>query len=639
MKKLLIACLMPIFIHAQKEKEHQIFDKFGLQGRVFYSGEWNENQLPQKGAYKLIWRNLSCDTIQTFFANGKTLNHLPTGVWQWQEGIWHSNYAPGSTIYPELKSSGLIYSWNGSFTKGLPHGAWQFTADSSSANEITHNIASGKANFNEGILSGKFSLETTRNGQVLELIGETDKKGLIHGSFTISVTTGDTLISKINHTYQNGLYLNTVEEVFVKGKMMSQTKSFGHQSKLFLDKNSPNPYPIELSDSLFTTDNFETIDSVMPLVLVALTEFIQGGWQLESFPYTFDKRGPYFKKLIYPFTIEEKEQINNINQKVETLLEKVDQRLVYRNLLLSRSASADVDIAIGHVELTAKKLNQINVLLAEAEQPSYVFKFRHDANFAKNWLLPLVTDDLITGEFFDTLSPYPVPNNFELPVFELLTQYIFEIESSVDKHLFRVDSAYETRKREVEIELLEDELSKKIALLETTYQNATGFALYVRNRWIQEFLYQQVSEYSSVNEFFEQKQRITSILLKADTLLALYATWQILDAASQTLQENYTQFEYNPFNGKFDIEKRKKRRFYNRISGTWLPWMDAEMQRIDDWNEWLAFVSTYKSKVQCLIDFANHEDNAAQRLEKRVRDERSPEKILKSLQNYCRRSE
>lgn len=639
MKKLLIAFLLPIFIHAQKEKEHQIFDEFGLQGRVFYSGELNVNQLPQKGVYKLIWRDLRGDTIQTFFTNGKTQNHLPTGVWQWQEGIWHSSYAPGLTIYPELKSSGLIYSWSGSFNKGLPHGAWQFTADSSSANEATRNIASGRANFIEGILSGTFSLKTTRNGQVLELIGETDKKGLINGSFTISVTTGDTLISKTSHTYQNGLYLNTVEEVFVKGKMMSQTKSFGHQSKLFLDKNSPNPYPIELSDSLFTTNNFETIDSVMPLALVALAEFIQGGWQLEAFPYTFEKRGPYFKKLIYPFTIVEKEQISNINKKVEVLLEKVDQRLVYRNLLLSRSASADVDIAIGHVELTAKKLNQIKTLLAETEQTAYLFKFRHDANFAQNWLLPLVADDLITAEFFDTLSPYPVPSKFELPVFELLTQYIFELESSVGQHLFRVDSAYESRKHEVEIELLEDELSKKITLLETTYQNATGVALFVRNRWIQEFLYQQVSDYNSVTEFSEQKQSITSILLKADTLLALFSTWQILDAAPQTLQENYTQFEYNPFNGKFDIEKRKKRRFYNRISGTWLPYMDAKMYQIDDWKEWLAFVATYKSKIQCLIDFANHEDNAAQRLEKRVRDERSPEKILKSLQSYCRRSE
>jgi len=638
MKNVLIYCLLPTFIYAQKLNEQLYYDDFGLQGRVHYSGEWTADKLPHTGAYKLSWRELKEDTIETFFCNGKTLKHLPTGQWQWQQGIWHSSYAPGSSIFPEVKSSGLIYTWIGNFRNGLPHGIWIYTADSTASAEITQTLINAKAQYNFGALSGSFNIKVSKPNYVIQLDGETDINGLSTGIWTIQLIKGNEK-KILKHKYINGLFVNSIYEYYQDGKLFSQGKTESSTAKNYFDETLKKalPYKIEVSDSLFTSGFIFPLDSITPLANHELSAFLNDGWQLNAFPYQVHRRGPFFRNFIYPLSDIEINQLQQITDKTKILENEVGQRMMYRNLLLNRSASAELDISIGFLEQTVKKLENVQELLKEAGHSSFLFFFRHDVVHAYDWCKSLLKPDTIVAEFFDTLSLYPTLKQTETALFETMLAYINLVDTEFNKHKNTIDSAYLARKREVEIEGLEDELSLKIQQLDNVYSLASGYAAFVRDKWIYENLYQSVSEYNNLMVFDEQKRALINLIGKADTLLALGKHWASIDKSAETLKENYTLYEYNPFNGKFDIEKRKKRRFYNRINGTFLPWMDEELKRIDDWSDWLAFVATYQGKLQCLVDFANQEDNAAQRLEKRIHNERSAEKILKTMQNYCRK--
>jgi hypothetical protein len=100
------------------------------------------------------------------------------------------------------------------------------------------------------------------------------------------------------------------------------------------------------------------------------------------------------------------------------------------------------------------------------------------------------------------------------------------------------------------------------------------------------------------------------------------------------LSNQYRYLAYNPYTGINDIEVRLKRRFLITVQTVLWPWLKTELTESADW---YAFTENWQQQFRTfnfLMNFAYREDKQADRLQKRIRKEKKPERIWRWLQPF-----
>jgi len=622
----------PFFVFAQKSKS--FYDDFGLQGKVTYSGTWRDSSLPENGRYELSWRTLNSGNVKTYKASGNLNKGLLQGKWLWEEAAWTYSIQTGKTLTPDFKLSGLRYAWNASFKDGKAHGNWNFTLDSVPATEkFRTEKVQIQASYESALPIGKFTIFDSRTTNSFTATGECNKKGIAIGTWVFETVTGNNHIVE-TRKYEEGILTELISTTFTEVDTISQEIIWNDRKEMLEKiKKGKSPLPFCIGEANFQTDGSET--PVKEIFVSYFDSLLLKKWNLSVFNASYEVSQPSFKKIQYPFTNEEKIALEQSVTMNKNILHESEWRLQYQNLELNRSRTVTLNKAVAYTEAIHAKALLLDSLLREAGSEFFTYQNRKN-EFEKVWGALINSNNSHTNSAGETTLVLPVFNVSKNTkgLLKELHEHTGQLQTLLIPHLNEIDVAYQKFQKEGELLKLENIISNKVHLLDSCYSKQSVTGEWVKMNWVNGYVRSLFKEYSNTEDFTMAKDKAKDIIRKSDTLILWHNHWKRIDSMAIYLKEYYTVFEYNPYNGKHDIEIRKKRKFYNKVNSVLWPWLIQELQKGESWFDWTSLKSSTEEVFVYLKHFANDDSKTSRKLEDKVKKEKSPEKILKILLNH-----
>ncbi len=629
-----ILCLF-LYLDLYAQNTKQFSDAYGLQGEVKFSGEWVDTMLPKQGNYQLKWRNVSANELTAFLAKGRLKKFKPEGNFQWEEATWNYAIQPGTTLFPAFIATGNRYAWNANFSEGNATGLWKFSLDSiNAAMQILQRKIQIQAQYNNGNIAGSIAINDYRKEQPFTLNGMCDASGFATGKwifqFTDSITKEPVREERF---YEQGLLteVKTITKDTVVAVSFDMLKG-----QLQAIKNNTSGLNFRIGDEVFYDDGASSTG--IKMLNNYVSDFLLAGFQLQVFPYGFKRNGVQFRKIEYPISAEEKRFISQTDSLIHFYSEEADKRLHYRNILINRGWSKELDVAIAYAQLARLKYDELDSLLKRVELPLFTYKNHHEQG-VMHWIDLLNNNSIAFTAYHDSLTvPLPViqpdEKNFEL--FKTLYEFSLAVALPLQNHLKIIDKSYTALQKEDELQLLEDVMTAELNALDSIYKPLTGMGAAIRQRWIEEYFKNELQLYTQTTNYEAAKLLANRLVEKMNELINRAEEWVQIDSMPSLLKEQYTHFAYNPYNGKHDIEIRIKKRFYNKVITVVYPWLKDKFISINDWETLLAHWNTSIDFRQDLIDFADIDNKSSKRTDSRFRKEKNNEKAIRILNNYLR---
>ncbi len=632
--KSLLLCLFFSFHTISAQNTKQFHDAYGLQGEVNFNGEWSDTLLPRNGNLEIKWRELNNSLMKTYFAKGKLINHLPEGRWQWDEADWQYTIEPGVTIAPKFNSSGKRASWEARFANGQPQGEWILNIDSvRNVLKIEKPGLSIRATFDNGQITGRFTVTDKRDGS-FSLTGMCDRDGFATGKWTCSYLDGHTRKPVTEErTYQQGL----LTEIIITKNGKKETTSLDlTKAQLAALSEATEMLHFRIGDYAFDEDGYPGISQT------ALQHYLHNyffkGFQLEVFPYAFSRHGPVFRKIEYPLSQEEKVAVHRADSLMRHMKREIEQRLQYRNIIINRGWSGELDLALAFSKTAITKFELADSLLQRTQHPLFAYKNRYEIG-NQQWFDLINEQKIVQGAVYDThFVDLPIPERDAIShdIFKTIYDWILNFNTTLPQHLEIIDDAYDALQKVGELQTLEDRITQKMELLDSIYQPLSGLGEYIREQWVENYFKDQLQTYSQTTQYEDAKNLGWDIIEKMRLLIQRVDEWQVYDAMLKAWDEQYTHFAYNPYNGKHDIQIRIKKRFYNKAGVDLHPWLIRQFYEIESWTDFIAHWNLSNQLHHDMLAFALMENRSAKRFEKRFRKEDNPERLAKMLHQYIK---
>lgn len=607
-------------LNAQKIKTFE--DKFGVQGEIRYQGEFSENELPKQGMVDIRWREIDDSGIVTYRIKGQTQNHQPIGKWTWEEAHWNFSIKVGNDIRPEFDSKGKRKKWEGSFLNGKPDGKWTFVSDSISSNSKTNKtLLKIDFSYKNGIPTGNFSFENNLNTHNPNLKGTLDKDGIATGTWVYQYKKDGKSV-KEERIYKDGLL---TEIRFIEGQQITSEKLY-HNIE-FLNNSNTNGKRIgkkefEQEEFLsFASENFSN----------GLSNYFSKGWKLKVFPYEVNFILPKFKRLEYPLSSEEK---NNIVES-KFLIEKQQQAihdLLTDNIYIHRSRNVELDTTVAYLQLNLSRIHLIDSLLNRTENPLFLYKNRVEQT-GKNWINQLNNLRFAKGETYDSVvvAIDEIRLSETVDIFKTLNKDLIRFENELPKYSKVIQNTQTSLKREGELKTLENQLVERFMQLQSFYSESDGIGKEINEKWLKAEIQDELQRYSQTENYEEALQLGNRLTEQLNSLSEWKDKIQAFNTMETSLKSHYTYMAYNPYNGMNDIEVVRKRRFLNTVLEDMFPFMRKELSQEQDFDKWSALWERQFVVYDFLVDFVERDDSQANRLEKRIRSERKPERMVKNI--------
>ncbi len=608
-------------------------DAYGTQGEIKYTGSLPDSLLPENGNYTLRWRDMNRENISTYYIDGKINGHQPTGVWVWEEALWKYDIHPGSQIIPDFKSHGEREMWRGSFSGGKANGEWVYQKDS------IQPVIAGFAEtlkiqgvFKNGELIGKFSVDDARQASLVSLDGNCNSNGNAHGKWTFLYRNeSGNQVTEVRE-YENGFLIRSSMTDGINTDKF-ENENLAQTLKNIPDENDSSLHMV-VGDSAFTSDYQG--NRAMEILNEYLYQNFFGGWEHPNFHYRNQRQGIYFRRIQYPLSIVEKRIVDSLLTEVKEFEKEIETRLNYRNILVNRGRTDSLDLAISYLVATQIRVEHLDSLLGASLKNPFTYLNRYSAEIRA--LEPQLNEPLrAEGVFHPELSaklPQIAFKENEIHFFQSLVNYHSELHEVTTPYLKMVDQVRETILKETDIAILTDQISEKRIELNTLYDTLSGTGAFVRQHWVVNHINLELEKFTRAEIYQDAKTLGNEILDKMEALVEWAPEWTRYDNMTNSLREQYTVYAYNPYTGKRDIEVRLKRRFFSTIENTLSPWIKSQTRSIDNWNEFANHVQLTRMTYDQLSAFAQDEGTRAQRLERRVRKERNPERIIRLLDAY-----
>jgi len=614
------------------QKTKLFYDASGVQGSVMYTGLWQDSTLPQSGKYELKWRSQIDGKLNTYYASGNLKNATPNGKWLWEQGIWDYSIQPGKTLAPELNLRGERKSWDANFKDGKAQGAWKYTIDSlpstaQSKKEYLQIISS----YENGCLSGKITVRDTRPLSSFLATADCDKFGVARGIWSFEYLKNNVRFVE-TRKYDSGILIElSIFTIEGSDTLKSLQKFDENIEKLNLLKNGASALNFKIGDQDFESDGYET-DSKLKFIEYFEGNFLKA-WSLPIFKAQIERRGPIFRKIQYPISTQDNLMIARARKMSDSLHIKIQKRKAYTNIQLNRGRSVELDVAVEFLHLVERRVKSVDSLLSAAERPAFTYINRF-SDKEMNLEATLNADTMVRSRFYKqafVLFPFFKFDTQSEGLFGSLNNYLMELDALSGVHFMEMDYSYQRLQKEGELLAIENLLAQRLLVLDSVYAKCTGLAETIHKTWTTDYIRGKFQHYSNQDDYVLAKKLATDLLGKMDTLLLWHSDWAKIDSMSVLLKDQYTVFEYNPYNGKHDIEIRLKRRFYNKISTQVLPWVMADFSTEKVWENFVYKKKQLEEANAFLIRFAKENDKNAQRLEQKIKRENSTEKIVKIL--------
>lgn len=614
----------------------EIFDEHGLQGKLFYNGERSDSLLPNTGIYQLSWRDLAEDSIRTFFAKGRLENHRPDGKWSWREGIWRYEVRPGSNDEPLFSTFGKRVIWDAQFFKGELEGPWRVKVEQvDKKGEVLSNLLTLTARYKSALLHEKLIIDDRRllSGNVYFDL-PVNASGEAHGLWSMrypAVNDSDTILITEERHYESGLLYKVVQHYpdTSYNTLLEREWQFLEQRRQVKDTSE-----LRIGARAFADDGYA--GTSQDLLRQYVQQFLLGGWNHNLFPYEFKRGVPIFRKLQLPLTNRELLLIEKMEKRSDSLRSQISVRLGYRNIKINRGRSADLDLAISYLKKSEQLLDKVDSLLSKAIDPMFTYCNRSGGEVC-HWPDSLNAPGEARGVVYD--SVYVVMPRFPTAIESLgliggMAEVVSALDTTLPPYLQTVDESFEKILKADDIRALSDKLTKKLHVLENEYSGMDGLGKFVRERWVEQHLNNELKRFSREDSYKRAMKYGDAILNRMDTLLAWAPYWSEFDSMPDRLNEQYRYFAYNPYTGEHDIEMPVKRRFFNVVKERLWPYLEEELVRVEEWNDWVNQMEITRTTYSSLMRFAAIEHRSTRRLERRIRKEENPAKMVRTINNY-----
>lgn len=603
-------------------------DIYGLQGQILYLGNWSDTSLPSQGNYELKWRDLNENYIKTYSAKGNLKNALPQGKWTWEEGYWSYSIEPSNQLIPLFKSTGIQTSWKGNFADGLPNGKWIITVDSIISDKKTKPFITASIHYSNGKAVNYFTLEDKSVSKPFKLQGYCDAEGQATNTWIFDYPSEDSLLKLTEQrTYIKGILIE--KQIIQNGKTIVQ-KTFDENKTLLQEiADSVNPY-LTLSNAVFFTDQDSNYTS--QLYQYYLDKYINAGWYQVEVKHNFIRERPIFRRFEYLLTPKERELQLYLADAIKNSKDTMEHYLKNTSLNINRGRNNQLDEALGYLQTIDLRLAVIDSLVLITQQDDYLYLNRSKLQ--------------LNAPIFESCTQikglyYPIELNLCLPIPNDTLTYLEQIHSiytkSVEKlpfYLNVIDNNMEEIKREKELLAIEEQLYTKYNTLAEIYKNKTGCLFDIYEIWVLGNIGSDLKNYAQTTNYEASKIIAKKVHSKMDSLIHWVEIFEDLDTMTSAVKTQYTNFVYNPYNGKNDIEMLLKKRFYNVINQYLLPWMVENLHQIRDWEEFSEQLYICRKTYFNILTFVYKDDNAAKKTEKKIRKMTQPDKIQKTLNSY-----
>ncbi|TVR37302.1 MAG: hypothetical protein EA392_13095 [Cryomorphaceae bacterium] len=609
-------------------------DEKGVKGEIQFQGALPDSLLPANGPYELRWRDLSNDSLVTYSVRGKVKNHLPEGEWEWNEGHWSYDIRPGSGIQPEFGLSGYVKAWKGSFSKGFPDGKWLFTLDSLDESARQQDGLSIECSFQAGKTAGRFRVNDKSHKSAFSLKGQCNEQGYAEGKWEYSyLLPGDKHRTTEERTYRNGLL--TSRKV-VRGKE-TEFYTNQHVAELLQAFDSGSDHPLfAIGEDDFSNDGQGGFPELMFDKYRRWASM--AGWNHPEFHFEPGRKGPLFKRLSYPRKKSEQKALADTDSLSQFMQGQIAKRLDYRNLLINRGRTPSLDLAISYAEGSRRRLIVLDSLLELSRAHEFIYVNRYDSSMVK--LLEKLNNPAFVEAQLHNVPPVVMPvatfSVDSIDLYQAFARFAGELARQLPVYLATIDKGHRDMMREAALVELSDELTQHQQQLEDAYRNTGETGTMVAERWVKEHLQSELQFFSRTDVYEQAIEVGVAVVTKMDSLLAWESQWNAFDSIPIRMKKAYTDYLYNPYTGERDVEVRLKKRFYHQMRDVLWPHMRHELHNAPDWDTFVERWNTYRETYRNVELFAQWDDRSATRLERRLRKEKSPEKIISELNNWVR---
>lgn len=607
-------------LNAQKIKTFE--DRFGTRGEIRYEGELSEKELPKQGIVDIRWREINNSGIVTYRIKGQTKEHLPVGKWTWEEAHWDYTFEVGNDIRPEFNSKGNRKKWEGSFANGKPDGRWTFISDSISSNPKDNRLLLKiEINYKDNIPTGVISFENNLNENNLTLKGVLDKGGIATGVWVYQYKKDGKPV-KEERIYKNGLL---TEIRLIQGRETTFEKLI-HNIE-FLDNSNTDGKRI--GEMLFEKD--ELSNPASEIFFDGLNNYFLKGWKLTAFPYEVNFELPRFKKLEYPLSPEEKNDIQESKKLIEKHKKSIED-LLTDNIYIHRSRNVELDTTVSYLQLNLSRINHIDSLLNQTKNPLFLYKNRSEQT-GKNWIKQLNNLRTQKAESYDSVmvSVAEITTSETINIFRKLKEDLLRLENDFPKYSQVIKNTQTSLKREGELKTLENKMIERFLQLQSFYSEADGIGKEINEKWLKGEIQYELQRYSQTENYEEALQLGNRLTGQLNALSEWKDKIEDFNTMDKSLKAHYTYMAYNPYTGANDIEIVRKRRFLNNVLGDMFPFMRKELSEEQNFEKWTALWNRQFVIYDFLVVFVSREDSQANRLEKRIRSEKKPERMLKNI--------
>ena len=607
-------------LNAQKIKTFE--DRFGTRGEIRYEGELSEKELPKQGIVDIRWREINNSGIATYRIKGQTKEHLPVGKWTWEEAHWDYTFEVGNDIRPEFNSKGSRKKWEGNFANGKPDGRWTFISDSISSNPRDNRLLLKiEINYKDNIPTGVISFENNLNENNPTLKGTLDKDGIATGVWVYQYKKDGKPV-KEERIYKDGLL---TEVRLIQGRETTSEKLI-HNIE-FLDNSNTDGKRI--GEMLFEKDEFSS--SASEIFFDGLNNDFLKGWKLTAFPYEVNFELPKFKKLEYPLSTEEKNDIREIKKLIGKQKKSIED-LLTDNIYIHRSRNVELDTTVSYLQLNLSRINHIDSLLNRTENPLFLYKNRSEQT-GKNWTKQLNNLRTQKAESYDSVvvRVAEITTSETINIFRKLKEDLLRLENDFPKYSQVINNTQTSLKREGELKTLENKMIERFLQLQSFYSEADGIGKEINNKWLKGEIQDELQRYSQTENYEEALQLGNRLTEQLNALSEWKDKIEEFNTMDKSLKSHYTYMAYNPYTGLNDIQIVRKRRFLNNVLEDMFPLMRKELSEEQDFEKWVALWNRQFVIYDFLVAFVSREDSQANRLEKRIRSEKKPERMLKNI--------
>lgn len=154
-------------------------------------------------------------------------------------------------------------------------------------------------------------------------------------------------------------------------------------------------------------------------------------------------------------------------------------------------------------------------------------------------------------------------------------------------------------------------------------------------------LQQQKEAYTDLQNLEQRKQFLRGAIDEVEGLIRYFElrSYPFLTTAPADFQKAYTQMLYNPYMGVNNIEQVNRRRLLSYFKVDFWPWYCEQLLQLERPQQLFEAQETAKLLYEAIMMLGTDNSRESDRLEKRIRREKSPERVVRLLLDYQRRQE